>query len=54
MYTLEEARKIVLRELCASERGHDLEQHVASNLAGTTIWVEIRCARCKTIFEEKK
>jgi hypothetical protein len=53
MYTLDEARKILRREQCLNESGHDLEQTVMSTYA-TVVDIRIHCRRCRSWFTENR
>ena len=45
LYTLAQARKIGLREVCASE-GHKIERNHGENGAGMTVWNFYACEVC--------
>ena len=52
MYTLEEARRIVLYDLCVELGEHDLEQESVRSMKGA-ITIIVFCTRCGTRFVEE-
>jgi hypothetical protein len=45
LYTLDQARKIGLREVCA-RKGHEIERFHAEDQAGQALWDYYRCELC--------
>lgn len=53
MYTLAEARQIILHDLCLERFGeHELEQEAVRSTSGT-ITILVFCARCGVRFTEE-
>lgn len=51
VYTLAEARPLILAELCRQQGGHDIKSNVI-NCAGGPVHTSVRCTRCGATFSE--
>lgn len=51
VYTLPEARPLILAELCRQQGGHNIESNVISTAGGPT-HTSVRCTRCGATFSE--